>query len=126
MIYLEVGVSFNYLFKTKSYVTTFVESALSSGIKIWKFSCMSSFKLLLKMAIISNNVEIYILIKSDLCFLLRFRHWGLRTKKTVKCELPGHMLEVPGNDSNMTNRDVDVMFKMAFQKNELTWKTVVM
>ena len=35
------------------------------------------------------------------------------------------MLEVPGNDSNMTNRDVDVMFKMAFQKNELTWKTVV-
>ena len=36
------------------------------------------------------------------------------------------MLEVPGNDSNMTNRDVDVMFKMAFQKNELTWKTVVM
>ena len=74
MIYLEVGVSFNYLFKTKFYVTTFVESALSSGIKIWKFSCMSSFKLLLKMAIISNNVEIYILIKSDLCFLLRFRH----------------------------------------------------
>lgn len=126
MIYLEVGVSFNYLFKTKSYVTTFVESALSSGIKIWKFSCRSSFKLLLKMAIISNNIEIYILVKSDLCFLLRFRHWGLRTKETVKCELPGHMLEVPGNDSNMTNRDVDVMFKMVFQKNELTWKTVVM
>ena len=73
MIYLEVGVSFNYLFKTKSYVTTFVESALS-GIKIWKFSYRSSFKLLLKMAIISNNIEIYILVKSDLCFLLRFRH----------------------------------------------------
>ena len=45
---------------------------------------------------------------------------------TVKCELPGHILEAPGNDSNMTNRDVDVMFRMAFQKNELTWKTVGM
>lgn len=116
MIYLDVSVSFNYLFKTKFYVTTFVESALSLDIKIWKFSCRSLFKLPLKMAIISNNIEIYILIKLKLCFLLRFRHWGLRTKKTVKCELPGHILEAPGNDSNMTNRDVDVMFRMAFQK----------
>ena len=126
MIYLDVSVSFNYLFKTKFYVTTFVESAVSLGIKIWKFSCRSLFKLLLKMAIISNNIEIYILIKLNLCFLLRFRHWGLRTKMTVKCELPRHILEAPGNDSNMTNRDVDVMFRMAFQKNELTWKTVGM
>ena len=45
---------------------------------------------------------------------------------TVKCELPGHILEVPGNDSNMAHCDVDVMFRMAFWKNELTWKTVVM
>ena len=104
LIYLDVNVSFNYLFKMKFYVTTFVESALLLGIKIWKFSCRSLFKLPLKMAIISNNIEIYILIKLNLCFLLRFRHWGLRTKMTVKCELPGHILEAPGNDSNDKSR----------------------